>query len=103
MPLRLKSQELDLPKEIRSARQSLTQWPGIRRIWLFGSAAKGRKLDWRSDLDFAVEGLDKHDLMLAWAKLDEAVTWPVDLVRVEETHPALRQEIYKWGQLIHEA
>ena len=41
--------------EIRKAVEFLSHWPGVRRIWLFGSAAIGRGLDWRSDLDFAVE------------------------------------------------
>lgn len=30
---------------------------GARKVWVFGSVAKGRRLDFRSDIDFAVEGL----------------------------------------------
>jgi len=30
---------------------------GARRVWLFGSIAKGRKLGVHSDFDFATEGL----------------------------------------------
>src|ERR1700741_4727685 len=58
-------------QEIRKAIGFLSHWPGVRRIWLFGSAAKGRRLDWRSDLGFAVEGMASIERYRAWAELDE--------------------------------
>ena len=75
----------------------------MRRIWLFGSAAKGRPLDWRSDLDFAVEGMASAERYRAWAELDERMTLPVDLVLLEKADPVLRDEILRWGKVLYEA
>lgn len=80
----------------------LAGWPGVRRVWLFGGAAKGRRLDWRSDLDFAVEGMEAGDLGRAWSELDQVVDLPVDLVRWESAGPALRAQIGEWGRLLYE-
>jgi predicted nucleotidyltransferase len=89
--------------EIRKAVHFLSHWPGVRRIWLFGSAGKGRRLDWRSDLDFAVEGMASQEQYRAWAELDERMTIPVDLVLLESAHPVVRAEILRWGKLLYEA
>src|SRR5262245_8267902 len=89
--------------EVRKAVDFLSHWPGVRRIWLFGSAAKGRRLDWRSDLDFAVEGMRSGDQYRAWAELDERMTIPTDIVRIETANPTLRAEITQWGMLLYEA
>ena len=91
-----------IEEEIGLARRVLCAYPGVRRVWLFGSAARGRRLDWRSDFDFAVEGLEADLQGRAWSELDQAVSRPVDLVRWEDAGPTLRAEILKWGKLIHE-
>ncbi len=88
--------------DIALGRDFLAGQPGFRRVWLFGSAGQGRPLDWRSDLDFAVEGLDKYALFELWSELDSRLTLPVDLVRWEDASPLLRQEITK-GRLLHES
>jgi predicted nucleotidyltransferase len=89
--------------EIRKAVTFLSQWPGVRRIWLFGSAARNRRLDWRSDLDFAVEGMDATEQCRAWAELDERMTIPCDLIRWETADPVLRGEIFRSGKVLYEA
>jgi len=89
--------------EIRRAVEFLSNWPGVRRIWLFGSAAKGRGLDWRSDLDFATEGMVSTDQHRAWAELEEQMRIPIDLVCLEKANPVLRDEILRWGKIIYEA
>ena len=40
-----------MERDTAAAVQLLARWPGVTRFWLFGSAAQGRPLDWRSDLD----------------------------------------------------
>jgi predicted nucleotidyltransferase len=90
-------------QEIEKAVEFLSRWPGVRRVWLFGSAAKGRSLDWRSDLDFAVEGMIRMERYRAWAELDERMKIPVDLVALECVDPALRSEILRSGKLLYEA
>ena len=61
-------------RDTAAAARLLARWPGVTRVWLFGSAAKGRPLDWRSDLDLAVEGMAANDQGRAWAELDETVS-----------------------------
>lgn len=91
-----------LERELGIAVTSLASWPGVRRIWLFGSAARGERLDWRSDLDFAVEGLPIENLERAWAGLDEAVRLPVDLVSFETASQTLREAILRDGRKLYE-
>ena len=74
---------------------------GVRRIWLFGSLAKGRAPDWRSDIDIAVEGLEKTALGGVWSQLDSLVQPPLDLTRYEEASETLKTEIEKWGRLLY--
>ena len=63
---------------------------GATRVWLFGSLAKRRVLDERSDLDFAVEGLPPDRFLRAWGALDAALGCPVDLVEWERAPEGLR-------------
>lgn len=90
-----------LEADLERAKRFLASHAGVRRIWLFGSAAKGRRLDWRSDLDFAVEGLPAGELFGTWSRLDAMLSYPADLVRWEEANPALRTEILRWGRLLY--
>ncbi len=98
-----KLSELSSPdlKDVAEAVKILARRPDIRRAWLFGSAGCGRPLDWRSDLDFAVEGLHPGGEYSLWAELDEVVKRPVDLVRLEDSSDLLHAEILK-GQVIYE-
>ncbi|OQW92847.1 MAG: hypothetical protein BWK78_00310 [Thiotrichaceae bacterium IS1] len=95
--------DLNLDQEITKAVSNLTRWPGVKRIWLFGSSVNGRGLDWRSDLDFAIEGLAISDYACAWSLLDQALSLPVDLVRLETAHSALKQQILTQGKPIYVA
>jgi predicted nucleotidyltransferase len=88
--------------EIKKAADLLARWPGVRRVWLFGSAAKGGALDGRSDLDFAVEGMAEAEEGRAWAALDEALRLPVDMVRWETANPVLKEQVVQWGKLLYE-
>src|ERR1051325_10417764 len=92
--------ENQLSAEIARALRLLLRHEGVHRVWLFGSAARGGRLDFRSDLDFAVEGLAEPDLGRAWSELDENVKLPVDLVRWERAGPTLRAQIVQRGKLL---
>ena len=59
-------------------------------------------MDDRSDLDFAVEGLDSRELAGTWSELDQKVSLPVDLIRWEEASPTLQKEIIRWGKILYE-
>ncbi len=88
--------------DVETAVGILSQEPGVQRIWLFGSLAKGRRPDFRSDLDLAVEGLPAGRYLAVWAALDEALKMSPDLVRWEEASRTLRDEITRWGIVLYE-
>lgn len=95
--------DIHLEQEIAKALDSLIHWPGVKHIWLFGSSVNGRGLDWRSDLDFAIEGLAISDYASAWSLLDQAVSLPVDLIRFETAPATLKQQILTQGKPIYVA
>jgi len=73
------------------------------RVWLFGS--RGRATHGSgSDIDLAVEGVGDAQ----WPLLDQRVRendvtlLPIDLVRWQETSPALRRSIETEGRLLYE-
>jgi predicted nucleotidyltransferase len=66
---------------------------GARRVWLFGSLARGRRLDARSDLDFAVEGLPPAKYLPALGELLQTLPCDVDLVEWERAPEGLRQNV----------
>ena len=76
--------------DLKAAIAILSREPEVRRVWLFGSLAKGREPDFRSDMDLAVEGLPPGRYLSVWAALDEALRLTPDLVRWEEANPTLR-------------
>lgn len=91
-----------LEADVARATEYLASLPAVRRFWLFGSVGQGRTPDWRSDLDFAVEGLDAYAQFGTWSELDFRLSFPVDLVRWEDASPTLQKEILK-GRLLYEA
>jgi predicted nucleotidyltransferase len=92
-----------IARNVAVATELLSRRSGVKRIWLFGSAAKGKNLDWRSDLDFAVEGLQAEELERTWSELCPRIDLPVDLVRWEAASAALKEEVRRWGKLLYEA
>ncbi len=92
-----------IARDVALAAELLSRRAGVKRVWLFGSAAKGRNLDWRSDLDFAVEGLPAGELERTWSELCPRLDLPVDLVRWETASGALKEEVRRWGKLLYEA
>ena len=92
-----------IARDLEEAQRYLSRLPGVTRVWLFGSAGQGKRaLDWRSDLDFAVEGLGPDDLWCAWSELDARLRMPVDLVRWEDASGFLKSEIAK-GKVLWES
>lgn len=89
-------------ENLRRIHEVLLHYPDIRRVWIFGSFARGRRPDWRSDLDLAVEGLPADLQARLWSELDQAISIPVDVVRWETAGALLRAEIHKWGKLLYE-
>ena len=70
---------------------------GARRVWLFGSLAKGRRPTVHSDFDFAVEGLPSDRLFGSVGHLLQILPRPVDIVEFESCPTLLREQILEHG------
>jgi predicted nucleotidyltransferase len=73
---------------------------GAKRVWLFGSLAKGRRPTFQSDFDFAVEGLPPDRFFGSVGHLLQVLPRPVDIVEVENCSTLLRDQILEHGILI---
>src|SRR5688572_11436530 len=81
---------------IRSAATFLRE-QGAKKVWLFGSLAKGRHPTVHSDFDFAVEGLPGDRFFGSLGHLLQVLPRPVDLVDFETCAPLLRAQILEHG------
>jgi len=70
---------------------------GAKRVWLFGSVAKGRRLGVHSDFDFAIEGLPPERYFGCLGALLQRLPLPVDLVELESASEMLRQRVLAEG------
>lgn len=70
---------------------------GARRVTLFGSFATGA-VNESSDVDLAVEGLDRARYFDALADVTHALGVAVDLVRLEDAPASLRERIEAEGR-----
>jgi uncharacterized protein len=89
----------DDQRHIRLAARFLRE-QGARRVWLFGSLAKGRRTTVHSDFDFAVEGLPADRFFGSVGHLLQTLPRPVDVVELEACPPLLREQILKHGIIL---
>jgi uncharacterized protein len=75
---------------------------GAKRVWLFGSLAKGRRPTVHSDFDFAVEGLPGDRLFGSVGHLLQILPRPVDVVEFETCPPLLRVQILEHGIVVND-
>jgi len=93
------SDRVRLAREKAAALALLCLRAGARRVILFGSLVTGDIR--RGDIDLAVEGLPADAFFpLLGELLEEAVPFPLDLVRVEEAPPLLRERILTEGEVL---
>lgn len=85
--------------DIAIAAKFLTE-QGAKRVWLFGSLAKGIFPSPHSDFDFAVEGLPGDRLFGSVGHLLQILSRPVDIVNLEGCPPLLRDQILGKGILL---
>jgi len=93
LPVSLSSEDL---RYIQLAAKFLRE-QGAKRVWLFGSLAKGRKPTVHSDFDFAVEGLPGDRLFGSVGHLLQVLPRPVDIVEIENCSALLREQILEHG------
>jgi predicted nucleotidyltransferase len=89
----------DDQRHIRLAARFLRK-QGAKRVWLFGSLAKGRRPTVHSDFDFAVEGLPTDRLFGSVGHLLQILPRPVDVVELETCTPLLREQILEHGIVV---
>ena len=75
---------------------------GAKKVWLFGSLAKGRRPTVHSDFDFAVEGLPGDRLFGSVGHLLQILPRPVDIVEFESCTTLLREQILEYGIILHD-
>ena len=88
-----------IPDSVRPLIARLAAAPGVERVILFGSRARGDHRE-RSDVDLAVDapGVSRADWVRLWADAEEAETlYSVDLLRLDEVPDRLRQRIEDEG------
>jgi predicted nucleotidyltransferase len=73
---------------------------GINQAYIFGSVTRPHHFTQRSDVDVAVESVDREQFFTAIAQLSEAVERPVDLVELCKCPFAhrIRQQGIPWIQ-----
>jgi predicted nucleotidyltransferase len=91
----------DDQRHIRLAARFLRE-QGAKRVWLFGSLAKGRRPTVHSDFDFAVEGLPGDKLFGSVGHLLQVLPRPVDIVELEDCNSLLREQILEHGIILED-
>lgn len=91
----------DDKEHIRLAARFLKE-QGARKVWLFGSLAKGRRPTVHSDFDFAVEGLPADRLFGSVGHLLQVLPRPVDVVEFESCSTLLREQIVEHGIILND-
>ena len=89
----------DDQQHIRLAARFLRE-QGAKRVWLFGSLAKGRRPTVHSDFDFAVEGLPADRFFGSVGHLLQILPRPVDVVEIEDCPTLLREQILEHGIIL---
>jgi predicted nucleotidyltransferase len=88
--------------ECRAMSSALLELPGVRRVALFGSLARGEAAP-GSDVDVWIEGLAESEWLSAVAVARRMVSAAeVDLVRAESASPALAARVAAEGQVLGE-
>ncbi|HET6977138.1 MAG TPA: nucleotidyltransferase domain-containing protein [Pyrinomonadaceae bacterium] len=86
-------------QHIRLAARFLRE-QGARRVWLFGSLAKGCQATVHSDFDFAVEGFPADRFFGSVGHLLQTLPRSVDVVELEVCSPLLREQILEHGIIV---
>jgi predicted nucleotidyltransferase len=85
--------------------KKLAAQPRVRRIWLFGSRARGEARE-RSDIDIAIEapGADRREWLEVCRLVEEEADTllPIDVIRLEEAPEHLCQRVREEGQVLFE-
>ena len=82
----------------REAARVLKASFGVRRVILFGSLATGSWFHPRSDIDLAVEGLNREEYWRADCRLEGVADgFEIDLVDLHAAPPSLKEAVRRDG------
>jgi predicted nucleotidyltransferase len=78
-------------------------FPGVRRVYVFGSVLRPGAWRSTSDVDLAVEGkLSAEEYFALWRELERAaLNWPIDLVELDRDL-RFADRVREQGELIYE-
>jgi predicted nucleotidyltransferase len=75
-----KRRERALKAAVKAITTTVSDYPEVRRVFLFGSVLRAGGFRPDSDVDIAVEGANASDYFSLWRDLEEAMPgWTVDL------------------------
>lgn len=74
----------------------------VTKVIVFGSLVKD-KFTAESDIDIAVEGIDKKDFFRALSEVNRQTDRWVDLKPLEDLEPHFRKRVFETGECIYEA
>ncbi|HUW40739.1 MAG TPA: nucleotidyltransferase domain-containing protein [Rectinemataceae bacterium] len=84
--------------EAKRLATELAALSGIKRVILFGSAARGRGFRTDSDIDLAIDGGDVLEAM----RVVESSAFHVDIVDLENANEAIRARVEAEGVTLYE-
>ena len=95
------TQRRELLERVRALEEYFDGKPGLRRVYVFGSAATSGCFRPESDLDLATEGLPAEHFCQTLSEIVEQLQRSVDAVRLEDVSSDLRTRIVK-GTIVYE-
>jgi predicted nucleotidyltransferase len=93
------------PAALEALVRRVAAQPHVRRIWLFGSRARGEARE-RSDIDLAIEAPDAD--RREWLEVcrvveeDADTLLPIDLIRLEDVPDGLCAQVRAEGRVLFE-
>lgn len=89
----------EILEQVHRVLQSLAEKYEWDELYLFGSLISPGRFTYDSDIDIAVSGLDKHDLLSFIAEASRELGREVDILRLEESKIAdsIRRKGLSWA------
>ena len=87
-------------REAEQAAAQLVKQHGVKRVILFGSVVRQRRLRPDSDIDLAVEGMPGESYYRIVGDLWTEQGRRIDLIRLEAMRPAFRELVEREGKLL---
>ncbi|UCH98277.1 MAG: hypothetical protein JSV88_15930 [Candidatus Aminicenantes bacterium] len=73
----------------------------VEKVVLFGSIIDKEKFTEHSDIDIGLIGLNKGDFFKLYSRLTDRITWPIDLVDLDDD-PKFKAMILEKGEIIYD-